>query len=269
MTASEISARLQEVWCDQSYFPPVPNRVALRTLRLNHSDPDPEPLLRAMKVDPLLALHAWRCATATYTVGETPLSLDGIVRCLGPFGAAEVVSGLSSRLRSLEVPVYNKAMKATITHTVRLARHSRAIAEQTTLDPDQAYLAGLLSDVGVLACLGVMADDPEPPDLRHAWNDIMDLHADTTRFVLQCLNLPETFAWALADHHGYEGEGASTELGACVILAEQLCAETGATALPFPQRRSLYLPPTAQVDLARERLGVDATAWTGLLRSQG
>lgn len=267
MTANDLIQYLQEAWCDQSYLPPVPGDAALRLMELGHTPQTPETLLKAMRRDPLLTLHAWGHAARTYSAGDPPQDLPGVASRLGSYGAAEVTQRLVNNVGQVSDDSYAKAMEAVRVHSLRVARLSRRIAETAAHNAHRAYAAGLLSDVGLLACLAAMSEAPEPPDLAQAWNEVMELHADTTRFVLQCVGLPEKLAWDLADHHGIDGSGAESDIGAVVLLAERAAADSETTALPFSQRRSLYVPDDTQVQRARNRLGLDEARWRGLVEA--
>jgi hypothetical protein len=236
-------------------------------MELGHTPQTPESLLKAMRRDPLLTLHAWGHAARTYSAGDPPQDLPGVASRLGSYGATELTEGLVNNVGQVSDPVYAKAMAGVRVHSVRIGRLSRRIAETAGHNPHRAYSAGLLSDIGILACLAAMSSAPTRPDLRQAWNDVMELHADTTRFVLQCVGLPEKLAWDLADHHGVDGTGAESDIGAIVLLAERAAADSQTTALPFSQRRSLYVPDDAQVRRARQRLGLDEVLWRGLVEA--
>ncbi len=79
----------------------------------------------------------------------------------------------------------------------------KELAPRRGIDPDQAFLAGLLHDFGavvVLACVEAMPDAPKMPE--HAWQSIVDeVHVELGMIVAARWQLPEQIADVMANHH--------------------------------------------------------------------
>ncbi|MEN8007782.1 MAG: HDOD domain-containing protein [Candidatus Krumholzibacteriota bacterium] len=116
-------------------------------------------------------------------------------------------------------------------HSLGVAQTSRVLVDaspECTLRSEEAYVAGLLHDVGQL-----IIDEFLPPmdgkhvDRRDETAAVGLNHAELGEYILNQWNLPESITACVRHHHDYTQAG-DWNLGAAVLgLAEKICAHWG------------------------------------------
>jgi hypothetical protein len=91
------------------------------------------------------------------------------------------------------------------------------------MDDDQAFLCGLLHDVGFFALLfAVTRKKPgELPPLAELWPEIDALHEHASRVVTKAWGLPSELSVVVGAHH-HEHTGGSSRVAAAVNVADFL-----------------------------------------------
>jgi HD-like signal output (HDOD) protein len=190
----------------QLELPSLPE-VALKIRRaLADDDVSVSEIARLLGTDPALAARTLRVAnSAMFYRGSRPItSLNGAVSQLGykmvrnvtlSFAAQQVFIGYGNRaLRDLVSAVWR--------HSVHAAVVSHMLARlRTKLNADEAFLAGLLHEVGKLYILmqakdtvEVLANDPSFQSVLAAW------HPRVGRAVIEAWELSPELAVAVGDH---------------------------------------------------------------------
>lgn len=241
-----------ELRSNQLNLPSVPD-VAWKVRRLvDRDDTSAEQVANAVSADPAMAAKLVRaCNSPLYRGFSDVRNVREAVIRLGMRTTRQLVTVFSMRevFRSKR-PSLQKEMD-------RLWRHSREVASlcwvladsATTIDPEEALLAGLLHDIGVVPVL-VQAEHhvnlfADPANLEHA---IAELRGDVGTAILEKWAFPNAFLDAVrhAENWAWESPEASPQLGDIVIVA-QLHSMIGAN-------RNSELPPFDQVPAYR-RLG--------------
>ena len=241
-----------ELRSNQLTLPSVPD-VAWKVRRLvDREDTAAEQVANAVSADPAMAAKLVRaCNSPLYRGFSDVRNVREAVIRLGMRTTRQLVTVFSMRevFRS-QRPTLQKEMD-------RLWRHSREVAalcwvladSATTIDPEEALLAGLLHDIGVVPVL-VQAEHhvnlfSDQSKLDHA---IAELRADVGTAVLENWAFPAAFLDAVrhADNWGWESSESLPQLADIVIVA-QLHAKIGAN-------QNAGLPPFDQVPAYR-RLG--------------
>ncbi len=110
------------------------------------------------------------------------------------------------------------------THGLGVAHAASVIAEASDPCPlrtDEAYVAGLLQDVGMLVIDDFLPQEPGEPVSREQETEAVGLdHAELAEYILRQWNLPESITAAVRHHHTHD-EAEEWRLGAVALcLAE-------------------------------------------------
>lgn len=241
-----------ELRSNQLTLPSVPD-VAWKVRRLvDREDTAAEQVANAVAADPAIAAKLVRaCNSPLYRGFSDVRNVREAVIRLGMRTTRQLVTVFSMRevFRS-QRPSLQKEMD-------RLWRHSREVAalcwvladSATSIDPEEALLAGLLHDIGVVPIL-VQAEHhvnlfADQANLDHA---VAELRSDVGTAVLENWAFPVAFLDAVrhAEDWSWESSEAKPQLADIVIVA-QLHSMIGAS-------QNADLPPFDQVPAYR-RLG--------------
>jgi putative nucleotidyltransferase with HDIG domain len=143
------------------------------------------------------------------------------------------------------------------THSIETAVLARVLAGQTTppVDPEEAFVSGLLHDVGKMFLSGLLKDEygrivtragEEQIFLHRAERDEMGCdHADVGRWLLERWKIPALYSRVVQHHHnpsqGFLDGSYPQTLCRVVDLANQLCR--GRRARPEEAPRPDEIPP--------------------------
>lgn len=241
-----------ELRSNQLTLPSVPD-VAWKVRRLvDREDTAAEQVANAVSADPAMAAKLVRaCNSPLYRGFSDVRNVREAVIRLGMRTTRQLVTVFSMRevFRS-QRPTLQKAMDQLWHHSREVAALCWVLADSaTTIDPEEALLAGLLHDIGVVPILvkaerhvNLFADHA---NLDHA---IAELRADMGTAVLENWAFPAAFLDAVrhADNWSWESSESLPQLADIVIVA-QLHAMIGAN-------QNAGLPPFDQVPAYR-RLG--------------
>lgn len=145
-------------------------------------------------------------------------------------------------------------------HSLAVAVCAQEVARHTGVDPEVAYIAGLLHDIGQLL---MFATDPYgysdilhgqasgTKGLRDSEQEILGLdHAQVGGELASRWNLPDDIVEAIARHHSVSADPPNNELADVVHVAEVL-----AHALDLGRQAHNRVPPLC--DFASARLDID------------
>jgi len=196
---------------------------------------------RLLGADPALAARTLRIAnSAMFYRGSRPItSLNGAVSQLGykmvrnvalSFAAQQAFIGYGSRaLRDLVSAVWR--------HSVHAAVVAHMLARvRTKLNADEAFLAGLLHEVGKLYIVmrakdnvEVLASDPGFQSVLKAW------HPRVGRAVIEAWELPPELAAAVGDHESCSLEAPDPPTMAAVVAVANYLVEHSEAACADPE----------------------------------
>ena len=196
---------------------------------------------RLLGADPALAARTLRIAnSAMFYRGSRPItSLNGAVSQLGykmvrnvalSFAAQQAFIGYGSRpLRDLVSAVWR--------HSVHAAVVAHMLARvRTKLNADEAFLAGLLHEVGKLYIVmrakdnvEVLASDPGFQSVLKAW------HPRVGRAVIEAWELPPELAAAVGEHESCSLEAPDPPTMAVVVAVANYLVEHSEAACADPE----------------------------------
>jgi putative nucleotidyltransferase with HDIG domain len=253
---------------DHSAAVPTLPDVAHRAIALA-SDPDVEigTLADLVERDPVFASRVMGFANSAFSAPLVYASTvkEAIIR-VGTSAVRNIIMTVSLASRVQDVPVYGPRGRALFDHALGTACLARAIAERTGLAPEQAFLAGLMHDIGKLVILKLAFDhvaaagEPIPPaELEDA---LRERHAMMGALALRRWHLPEEIDDPVMFHHQYESASRHQREAAACYLANRLSHRYGFGCTAEPSE-----PAAFAEDPAFTVMGLDA-GWLQRLDGQ-
>lgn len=245
---------------------PAFSATALRIQKeVAKEDPNSHLIERLIVSDQSLTGEVLRVSNSSFYKGLAQVTTirDSLIR-LGTKEVSNIVTlvALQHNFES-RIPLINQIMKKLWRHSVGCGIGANWIAKESRLEAiaHQAFIAGLLHDVGKLYILkvidGMVASkeiNGAPPDT--VINEVMEnLHSDQGYSLMQQWNLPEEFSLVVRDHHQSDVDANNLVL-ILVRLANQTCHKMGIGLKDDPSI-NLHAAPEAnqlqlsEVDLAR------------------
>jgi putative nucleotidyltransferase with HDIG domain len=277
----DLTERLKRTFSAPSYRPPVLPAAALEILQLaQRADVSFSQVSPALERDPVLAARVVSVAqSAAYSARSPILTLHQAAVRLGVKGIRDLVLEAALNLKVFRAPGHDVAMARLARHSSAVAHVARAVCRRTRVEAENAFLCGLLHDVGFAACTLALSEDPtlRRTPFETLARVIDDVHVEASALLTRAWGLPAPIQRLVATHHDVVVDGRREPLNAALILAEQLAWEAGAGLEPpppgaGPMRTDLPEPPLEGIDAnwsgvveeAREALGLDRLALCAL-----
>ena len=142
--------------CDLPMLPEVAAQLLTLTNDVDCSIGDIVPLI---KRDQSLTSHLLRIANSLrYNTGVTVSSVQQAVARLGLLAVREIVVLISCKCRVFDVPEFESHVRKSFRHSLATAAFSQEIARSRRVNVEEAFLAGLLHDVGRPVLFQALAD---------------------------------------------------------------------------------------------------------------
>ena len=221
-------------------------------------------LVRALQADAVLAGRLVQMANSPFFRGLNPIEdLQSAVNRLGAVCVRNLVISLAvaQMFQGQAMAAIRDALQDAWQHSTRVGATSYVLARRfTELNPDEALLAGLLHNIGVLPLLSALAETPEnvPEDRAGREALLGDWHLKTGPFLLEFWGFPEELVRAVAEHQDLQRNPEDGPDYADVVLVANLHARLG-TPHPLGRVRWDQVP-------AFERLGLTPENSIGALR---
>lgn len=229
-----LAERLIELFQSPRYQPPVLPAAATQILRLS-TNPDVElkELVEVLGTDPLLMGRVTTTAQSPlYAGGNGQVrTLQEAVRRLGIRGLRNIVLEAAMQMRVFRTPAYMECMETIRRHSIVAAHMSHLTARFVRVDPNEAFLAGLMHDAGLAGGLLVLADGKrkeDAPSLSRYWASLERAHVAGGAAMVRLWGLPEDLARTLGLHHAPVTGGRLDPMAGCVCLGEHLAQLLGA-----------------------------------------
>ena len=194
---------------------PVFDAVAVKVQQmLSASDCSAKTIAEAIQRDQALASHVLKVANAPFYAGLNPVKTirDAIVR-LGDKSIANMVMMVTQKrsyfshnreLQGLMSPLWS--------HALGVAVGSRWLALHLGLErlAEEAFMAGLLHDIGKLLLLRIVEDLQQTESIEvnvsgSVVQDILEtMHTAQGEILMRHLNMPESYCQVVARHHDPE-----------------------------------------------------------------
>lgn len=142
--------------CDLPMLPEVAAQLLTLTSDVDCNASDIVPLI---KRDQSLTSHLLRIANSLrYNTGVTVSSVQQAVARLGLLAVREIVVLISCKCRIFDVPEFESYVRKSFRHSLTTAAFSQEIARTRRVNVEEAFLAGLLHDVGRPVLFQALAD---------------------------------------------------------------------------------------------------------------
>ncbi len=231
---------------------PRPPRVALEILDLSHKPTARlEDIAQLLQREPLLAGRVLQLANSALYGGATPVTTlkMALVR-MGLSTVRDVVMEAAFHLTVIRAESFNDTFEQIRRHSTAVAWLSRFIARNTSLDAENAFLIGLLHDVGLSVGLVALAEFCKR---QHAaarltplrWLAVDSVHEHFTELVLGSWGLSAGVRLVVKHHHTLKIEGLAHPSIAVLLVAEQLAFDAGLGITPTLVRDEFDLAATS------------------------
>jgi putative nucleotidyltransferase with HDIG domain len=209
----------------QARVPPYPSTALALQAVLARDDYAVEDLVAAMRTDQAFTGNLLRLANSPmYRRGTEATSVTAAVLRIGAreltrlaMAAAISHAVTQGRLTSLRRRVWRESLAGALI--------SETLAQAFHVDPAEAFVAGLLHDVGKLVALNLLEDLlPRSPAVTEAqaWEEVERVHVALGAVVAQRWQLPGVLGAVVCAHH--DGRERSAPLTATVLKADEVVA---------------------------------------------
>jgi len=244
---------------------PVFDEIALRIHReVRENKLDAELICKILKEDLALVTELLRMANSSFFAGVSPVgNLREAAARLGVRQVASIVFSVSQkRLYSASGGLFNARLTSLWKHTSAVSIGARWIAANAGYRnlADEAFVGGLLHDVGKLSLLCIMEDLITNEGLEIT-DDVIDatlrsLNCEHGATLLDMWNLPESFKTLVLQLEAEDLDTSNAIL--CMIrLVDKLCISEGLSDMPSNPIIELeeLQPEIAALSLSEEDVG--------------
>lgn len=207
-------------------LPPLPaSGVSLIELA-GTSQADVDDLVQHIEKDPVLSSELLRLANSVLYAAPSPAkTIREAVMRVGLRALRTLVLGLSMRgtiLRSRGVRQYADEIWR---QSFSVASLARVLGPKAGVDSDEAFVLGLLHDVGKVSVLATLAreleqDEPAPPELIGRL--FRSFHESAGREMARKWRLSEELQAVAGQHHDYRNNETSPRAAALVCIAHKM-----------------------------------------------
>lgn len=249
-------------------LPPLPTALAEAMRVLSHDEMPAQACVRAIEREPALALRVLQLANSGfYAVPTRVVNLGDAVRLLGLRAVAAVVSAVSIKQMMGRLPGGLLSQPQRWRHALAAGCAARELAALRGLDADEAFVAGLLHDVGGWLLAAFAPQEvarvrqlqlAEGLDLCSAELQVLGVtHEQLGELVARQWRFPREMTAAISHHHQPRNPAAGgTALERLVHVAEALAHDLDEPGL------------VAQAAGAPVLRVLDASAWAELALDQ-
>lgn len=212
-----------------------------------------EEVVNLINEDQALASRVLKMANSSFYSGLSKVATirDAVVR-LGAREVARMAMLASQSEKYLsKSEVLNQTMHRLWEHALSCATGAQWLAERTgyTSLSSEAFMGGLLHDIGKLAIIKALDDLLQAPSSPGALSEVLiaeilgTMHEDVGFRLMQSWSLPEAYCSIAVNHHKSDFDG-SDALLSLVRLSNLVCRKAGKSMHPDPTL-SLYATPEA------------------------
>jgi HD-like signal output (HDOD) protein len=258
VTAQGLQRVLVEIFNAPNYRPPMLPRVAMQLTSLTRRPSVAfEEVAAVLQKDPMLAGSVLKVAqSAVYGAGRPPQTLKQALQRLGIKGLRDVVWQVVTGMRLFRAGNLTTFMEHLQTHNQFVAHAARLIAVRADIVEEEAFLCGLLHDVGISATVSALVDTAAPlPQLPTLLAAIDASHEHAGGLVAGLWQLSPQIVAVIKQHHRFGPhvrDGAA--LAAVICVAERMASELGCAASKESTDQAFDQQPAAAFDAAIKRL---------------
>lgn len=248
---SELESKLNAGTLELPLLPGVAMEITSAAAK---EDVDTRTIADMLKRDAALSAHVLRIVNSpVYSPRAQIVSLQQAVSRVGAVKIREIALIIACRTGVFKAKGYEKEIDEVFGHSIGTALFAQEIARQTRNNVEDAFLCGLLHDVGrpllLQALITALREAKAVADRESVLSLVTELHEAAGSALAKAWTLPETVVNALAKHHTPQPEHESVPVR-IVSLADRfahLALEEGAltsdAVLEHPARSALEIYP--------------------------
>lgn len=256
--AEEIRGRFKQ---GDAKLPVLPEAVIEVRKIVNDEDKGAADIAKVVAKDSTLSTTVLRIAnSARFKAGGAEIrNLSMAIQRLGGRRTLQLLTAISSQVH---LAVKNKQLQAVLRestkHALLVATAAQHLARLTrSVDPEEAFLGGMLFDVGVSAIICAVPDEIVKCSPEEQRAILRQLHREMGGRLLTYWDMPDAFI-ALASHHGVEADDRPRENLIDLIDSVQYMLDSNGTALPFDEVPegidTLHYPPMRRLNVNETHL---------------
>jgi putative nucleotidyltransferase with HDIG domain len=186
--------------------PLLPEAAATLLLMTEDEDADLDRLAEVVRSDPTMAAQLLRIANSPLFVSRYPISsLRTALSRLGMFQVRQIALLIVCDTKVFRVRGWEEPIRKLFSHSVLVALFAQEIAKKARMNADEAFLAGLLHDVGIPTLIqGLVEIEPRVASFREI-DGIMALihprHAEVGARLAAAWAMPPRLIEAIGYHH--------------------------------------------------------------------
>ncbi|HEY5372194.1 MAG TPA: HDOD domain-containing protein [Polyangiaceae bacterium] len=234
LIVATLGAELVETFNDPNYRPPPLPSVALELMSLtNRDDSKIERIVRLLEQDEMLAGGLMRLIGSPLYAGRSPIrTLKQAVVRLGVRTVRDLVFETALSQGVFTLAEYSETIEQIRRHSTVTAYIARIVCKHAKIDEENAFLCGLLHDIGFAGLLFAVSniEAEDSPPLIQLWPDIDALHEQASRLVTQLWQLPLDMQEVVGHHHHLH-TGGTSRIAAAINIADQLSERFGASVV--------------------------------------
>ncbi len=271
LDASEAGKTLRKtllsLFKSPDYKPPVLPRIAMEVHELTgQTNITFAKIGEVLEMDPVLTGRVLQIVNSPFYGGQSKMiSLEHAIVRLGLATIRDIVWQVAMDMRVFRVERFSEQMDFLRRHSVATARVAKLIGSRTGLMEGQAFLIGLMHDIGMAGLLIALGEGKTPEarfSLDLLWPAINDLHEETGGILARLWKLPENIREAIEYHHKFKPDQTVTPAMATACLAEWIANEIEAGILDDKEQKSVtiidYTMPK-MVEASAKALHLDST----------
>jgi putative nucleotidyltransferase with HDIG domain len=200
---SELEAKLNAGALELPLLPGVAMDITSAAAR---EDVDARALAEMLKRDASLSAHVLRIVNSpVYSPRAQIVSLQQAVARVGAVKIREIALVIACRTGVFKAKGYEREIDEVFRHSIATALFAQEIARHTRNNVEDAFLCGLLHDVGrpvlLQAVVTLLRDARVNAERAAVLELVRELHENAGAALAKAWKLPETVATALAKHH--------------------------------------------------------------------
>jgi putative nucleotidyltransferase with HDIG domain len=221
---------------------PRPPSTALEIYALSRRpDANIDQICGLLQREPLLAGQVLQLANSAYYRGETAITTIKLALMrVGLASARDLVMDAAMRMTVIRATGYDAALEGVRRHSAAVAWLARLVARNTPLEAENAFLGGLMHDLGLSVGLVALAAYEKQNHLDAGltgprWQVVVEAHEKLGARLLHSWGIEPSLTMVVGAHHTLKMAGYCHPLIAVLMLAEHLAADAGWDLQHAPQ----------------------------------
>lgn len=220
----ELRWRVERGTVDLPLLPGVAMEV---TNVANQESADARAIAELLRKDQAMAAHVLRVVASPVYSGRTQIvSLQQAVARLGVQKIREIALAIAFRVGVFKLKGFEKEVTSMFQHSVSAAMFAQEVARTTRRNVDDAFMCGLLHDVGRPVILQALVAILHEQKVTYAPDAVMaatgELHVEVGTRLAESWHLPEAVAMAITHHHSTNPPDAHVNGVRITALADEL-----------------------------------------------